>query len=74
MGPLWVLVTKVESAMAALNINIAETGVPAGGVGIGYAFTPLLFFPPPVRGGFGGGGGRGFEGGGGFGGGGARGR
>ena len=67
---------KVESTMAALNIKIAETGVPAGGVGIGYAFTPLLFFSSPVHGDSGSfrDGGRGLGGGGGFGSGDARGR
>lgn len=64
---------KVESAMAALNINIADTGIPAGAAGIGLAFTPILFFAPPVRGGSGGFGRGGFGRGGGFGGG-ARGR
>ena len=45
---------KVESAMASLNIHLPWTGVPAGALGIGLAFTPLLFFTPPVRGGSGG--------------------
>jgi len=56
---------KVEKAMKALNIHIAETGVPIGVIGMSYAFIPLLHFTPPSHGGTGGGG---------FGGGGAGGR
>jgi len=56
---------KVGKAMKALNIRIAETGVPLGVVGMSYAFIPLLHFTPPSHGGAGGGG---------FGGGGAGGR
>jgi uncharacterized membrane protein len=38
---------KVESAMAALNIDMAETGFPAGVLRIGIAFSPILLFKPP---------------------------
>ena len=66
---------KVEEAMKALNIPVAETGVPMGVMGMNAFFIPIVTFMPMnqggPRGGFGGGRG-GF--GGGFGGGGAGGR
>jgi uncharacterized membrane protein len=40
---------KVESAMAALNVNMADTGVPVSALRIGTAFSPLLLFKPPAH-------------------------
>jgi uncharacterized membrane protein len=40
---------KVESAMAALKVDLAGTGFPAGVLRIGVAFSPLLLFKPPAR-------------------------
>jgi uncharacterized membrane protein len=67
---------KVEKAMKALNIRVADAGLPVGAIGMNYAFLPLLSFSPPSHGSSGGGGfgGGSFGGGGGFGGGGAGGR
>ena len=52
---------KVEKAMKALNIRVADTGVPVGAIGMTSAFLPLASFSPPSHGssggGFGGGGG-----------------
>jgi uncharacterized membrane protein len=51
---------KVEEAMAALNVRMADTGLPVSALGMGSAFAPILLLPPPARGssaGFGRGGG-----------------
>ena len=42
---------KVEKAMKALNIRVADTGVPLGAIGMNYAFLPLmqLLTPKPWR-------------------------
>jgi uncharacterized membrane protein len=47
---------KVEAAMKSLNVQIPETGVPMGVVGMNYAFLPLMHFTPPSHGSSGGGG------------------
>jgi uncharacterized membrane protein len=41
---------KVESAMAALNVNMADTGIPVSALGLGTAFYPLLHFRSSARG------------------------
>ena len=41
---------KVESAMAVLNVNMADTGVPVSALGLGTAFSPLLHFKSPAHG------------------------
>jgi uncharacterized membrane protein len=46
---------KVEKAMKALNIRVADTGVPVGAIGMTSAFLPLARFSPPSHGSSGGG-------------------
>ena len=41
---------KVESAMAALNVTLADTGVPVSAQGLSTAFSPLLHFKSPAHG------------------------
>ena len=38
---------KVEKAMKALNIRVADTGIPVGAIGMNYAFLPLIEFLTP---------------------------
>jgi uncharacterized membrane protein len=41
---------KVESAMAELNISMADIGVPVNAPGLSTAFSPLFLFKPSARG------------------------